>query len=173
MTEARPQSAVIGHITECDDLSEDGGALWQAEIQTLGGYGVAATIYAGTHDAAQRMAEQAIAAWSNLASASPDADLVERVARAIAPVIQKPLNVVATAAIEALTVTAPPSDSDAPFADALRTLERHYYSDEELAQWLGAPQPLLDGQTPLQLLAAGRKAEIFACVQRLDDGVYP
>jgi hypothetical protein len=48
------------------------------------------------------------------AASSPDADLVERVARAIAPVIQKPLNVVATAAIEALTATAPPSDSECP-----------------------------------------------------------
>lgn len=59
---------VLGPISDCDDLSEDGNQLWQAEVQTMGGYGVAATIYAGTEDAARQMAEQAIAAWNTRAS---------------------------------------------------------------------------------------------------------
>ena len=44
-----------------------GMALLRAEIQTVGGYGVAATIYAGTEERARQMAKQAIAAWEVLA----------------------------------------------------------------------------------------------------------
>jgi hypothetical protein len=59
-----------------------------------------------------------------------------------------------------------------PFADALKLLEQHYYTDDELAQWLIAPHPQFEGLTALQMLSAGRKAEVLAVVQRLDDGVY-
>jgi hypothetical protein len=59
-----PRPYVLGPISDCDDLSEDGGQLWQAEVQTMGGYGVVATIYAGTEETARTMAEQAIECWS-------------------------------------------------------------------------------------------------------------
>jgi hypothetical protein len=62
--------------------------------------------------------------------------------------------------------------SPSPFADALKLLEQHYYTDDELAQWLTAPQPLFEGLSALQMLAAGRKNEVLASIQRLDDGVY-
>jgi hypothetical protein len=68
-SEVLSEPYVFGHVTECDDLSEDGGPLWQAEVQTLGGYGVAATVYAGTEEAARRMAEQAITAWNTRTTA--------------------------------------------------------------------------------------------------------
>jgi hypothetical protein len=63
-------------------------------------------------------------------------------------------------------------ECDAPFADAIRTLEQHWYTDEELSRWLVAPHPQFEGLTALQMLAGGRKGEVLACVQRLDDGVY-
>lgn len=58
------------------------------------------------------------------------------------------------------------------FGDALNTLEQHYYTDAELAEWLTSPQPLLEGITPIDALAQGKKADVIAIVERLDDGVY-
>ena len=65
-----------------------------------------------------------------------------------------------------------PVEADTPFGDAIKTLEAWWYTDEELARWLTAPQPLLDGLTPIQLLATGRKAELLNVVRALDDGAY-
>ena len=59
-----------------------------------------------------------------------------------------------------------------PFADALRRLEEGWYTDEELAQWLTSPQPLLDGLTPIQLLRGGRKGDLLNVVRGLDEGAY-
>jgi hypothetical protein len=58
------------------------------------------------------------------------------------------------------------------FADAVRILEAHWYSDAELAEWLNAAHPQFAGLSALQMLSVGKKAEVLACVQRLDDGVY-
>lgn len=58
------------------------------------------------------------------------------------------------------------------FAAAIALLERAYYTDAELAAWLTAPQPLLDGATPVELLAAGRKRELLARVQAMDEGTF-
>ena len=58
------------------------------------------------------------------------------------------------------------------FADAVRTLEQHWYSDADLAEWLNAPHPQFEGLSAIQMLAAGRKDEVLACVRRLDDGAY-
>jgi hypothetical protein len=60
----------------------------------------------------------------------------------------------------------------ATFADAIRTLEQHWYDDAELARWIVAPHPQFEGLSALQMLAAGRKDAVLAVVQRLDDGAY-
>lgn len=59
-----------------------------------------------------------------------------------------------------------------PFAEAISILERHFYTDAELALWLTSPQPLLGDMTPQALLAAGRKAELLNVIRALDDGAY-
>lgn len=59
-----------------------------------------------------------------------------------------------------------------PFAAAVALMERAYYTDAELAVWLTAPQPLIGNVSPIELLATGRKAELLAAVQRMDEATY-
>lgn len=64
------------------------------------------------------------------------------------------------------------SEGFTPFADAIRTLEAEWYTDAELATWLSSPQPLIEGKTPIELLAEGRKAELLNAIRALDEGAY-
>ncbi|MBC24420.1 MAG: hypothetical protein CMJ32_10965 [Phycisphaerae bacterium] len=53
-------------------------------------------------------------------------------------------------------------------ADRLRA----YYSSEEIGQWIGSPHPQLGGETPQDVINAGRKAEVHAIIDRLDSDNY-
>ena len=59
-----------------------------------------------------------------------------------------------------------------PFAEAVKLLERGWYTDEELAKWLNAPHPQFDGRSAVEMLAAGKKFDVLAAVMRLEEGAY-
>jgi uncharacterized protein (DUF2384 family) len=59
-----------------------------------------------------------------------------------------------------------------PFAEAVKVLERGWYTDAELAEWLNAPHPQFEGKSAIEMLAAGKKFDVLAAVMRLEDGVY-
>ena len=61
--------------------------------------------------------------------------------------------------------------SSTPFARAV-LIASSWYSDPELAIWFTAPQPLLDGWTPLQLLGCGRANQLESAVIALNESVY-
>lgn len=64
-----------------------------------------------------------------------------------------------------------PRPNYAEWADAV-LIAAGLYTDVELAFWLNAPQPLVGMFTPIQLLAAGRGAELLRVMRQLEDGVY-
>ena len=46
------------------------------------------------------------------------------------------------------------------------------YSDDEILVWLLSPQPLLGGQVPLAMIAAGREGELVEGLRQIEDGVF-
>jgi hypothetical protein len=63
--------------------------------------------------------------------------------------------------------------AEARLERALPFLLRAFYrTSEELVQWYGRPQSLLDGRIPNQMLAEGKVAEIFDMLIGLHDGIH-
>lgn len=47
-----------------------------------------------------------------------------------------------------------------------------FYEPREARMWLYSPQRLLEGETPADLIQAGRAGDVIAVIDRLRDGVY-
>ena len=47
-----------------------------------------------------------------------------------------------------------------------------FYTPAEVSRWLDAPNPQLDGLTANAVIAAGRRDEVMAIINRLRDCVY-
>jgi len=47
-----------------------------------------------------------------------------------------------------------------------------HYTPEEARLWLHAPHPMLDGARAIDLVRAGRTAEVLAVIDALDAGAY-
>jgi uncharacterized protein (DUF2384 family) len=46
------------------------------------------------------------------------------------------------------------------------------YTPADAARWLTSPQPLLNGGTPRDMIAAGQGAAVLACLRRIGDGAH-
>lgn len=46
------------------------------------------------------------------------------------------------------------------------------YDASEALAWCQAPQPLLNGQSPIELIEGGKTSEVIELVDRLMDGVH-
>ena len=47
-----------------------------------------------------------------------------------------------------------------------------FYTPEETRLWLHASHPMLDGARPIDLINAGRTAEVLAVIEALESGAY-
>lgn len=84
----------------------------------------------------------------------------------------------AKAALDAAQLSKPLSNAEPvtsgnrlPFREVVTILES-LYSPEEIEQWFNAPQPLLNNETPIRLIATGRLDDLHGVLRRLDEGVY-
>jgi uncharacterized protein (DUF2384 family) len=54
----------------------------------------------------------------------------------------------------------------------LAALLGELFTEAEAFRWLLAPHPLLDGQTPLALIAEGRLDDVLTLLWQLREGAY-
>jgi uncharacterized protein (DUF2384 family) len=57
-------------------------------------------------------------------------------------------------------------------AKLVERLADFYNTPEEVARYLTAPQPLLGGETAIDLIAAARGDEVHRLLDQIDQGVY-
>lgn len=63
-------------------------------------------------------------------------------------------------------------DTIKDFHDLLVRIAGHYKTPEECAQWFRLPQPLINHEIPLDLIAQGRADELHRVWDRIDEGVF-
>lgn len=51
-------------------------------------------------------------------------------------------------------------------------LHRSGFTPLAATQWLHAPNPMLDGRTPLRVIADGLAGKVMDAIAALDDGAY-
>lgn len=56
--------------------------------------------------------------------------------------------------------------------DMLERLAYYYETPEECVAWFRAPQPLLDGALPIDLIAQGRSSDLIRVWEAMDAGAY-
>lgn len=56
--------------------------------------------------------------------------------------------------------------------DLNKRLIADYYTEEEAEVWMTSPQPLLNGEIPVDLIAEGRADELHSLLDAMDAGAY-